>query len=189
MILKLARMVKEGDLEGVIEYLDRKKRSVLDNYALRWSARCGHLNIVKYLVEDGVDIHSWDDKALCLSVYYRKFDVVEYLLSKGASIYSAVIHCDNIEVKRDLCEYFGWEKVIEGQEMKVIHSDKYGILLEDKNIEDDGWKIKAKFVRVICPSTGRKYVLRVDPNVQTAKEAVASTFGLTEEQYCPIVER
>jgi hypothetical protein len=43
-------------------------------------------------------------------------------------------------------------------------------------------------VLVKCPSTGRAYVLRVPPTVQTAREAVAWTFGMTVEEYQPTAQ-
>jgi ankyrin repeat protein len=189
---------------------------------LRWSAHNGHLEVVKYVVENGVDIHYDGVDALCQSAgnghldvvkflaeqganihargnYALRYaaigwhsEVVEYLVEQGASLRSAVVGAINIEVKRRVCEYFGWERIVKELGAKEIHKDEYGILLKTSELKDDDSfqaNLSAKFVRVTCPSTGEKYVLRVDPNVQTAKEAVASTFGLTEEQYCPVVER
>jgi ankyrin repeat protein len=171
----------------IVKYLTDKGADIhADNdYALRWGAYHGRLDIVKYLIECGADIHADSDSALRCSVFNGFPDVAEYLLSKGSNIRSALV-C-SIVMKGRLCEYFGWERIVEAFGAEEVYRDKYGVLLETENINDD--KYPARFVRVTCPSTGRKYVLRVDPNVQTAKEAVASTFGLTEEQYCPILER
>lgn len=36
----------------------------LQYHALRWAAAIGHLDVVKYLVEGGADIHVYDDVAL-----------------------------------------------------------------------------------------------------------------------------
>ncbi len=41
---------------------------------------------------------------------------------------------------------------------------------------------------VTCPSTGRKYMLRVWPWVRTVQEAIAWTFGLQAEDYQPVQE-
>ena len=38
-------------------------------------------------------------------------------------------------------------------------------------------------VKVRCPSTGAFYTLRVPPKTKTVKEAVAWTFGISEEKY------
>lgn len=40
-------------------------------------------------------------------------------------------------------------------------------------------------VKVKCPSTYVFYTLRVAPHVTTIKEAIAWTFGLPQEEYCP----
>jgi hypothetical protein len=43
-------------------------------------------------------------------------------------------------------------------------------------------------VSVCCPSTGRRYLLRVPPQVTTCHEAVAWTAGLEASAYKPEVE-
>ncbi|MCI2436958.1 hypothetical protein LM603_06775, partial [Candidatus Acetothermia bacterium] len=43
-------------------------------------------------------------------------------------------------------------------------------------------------VEVVCPSTGRKYFLCVPGWLQTVRQAVAWTFGLSAEQYEPVSE-
>jgi hypothetical protein len=43
-------------------------------------------------------------------------------------------------------------------------------------------------VKVKDPSLQVYYMLRVPPNVRTCKEAIAWTFGLSSEEYNPIME-
>jgi len=43
----------------------------------------------------------------------------------------------------------------------------------------------AHYVRVRDSSSEREYYLRVPPEIMRADEAVAWTFGLTEEEYQP----
>ena len=50
-----------------------------NNYALRWSAYHGHLEIVKYLIEKGVDIHADNNETLRLSVLHGQLEIVNYL--------------------------------------------------------------------------------------------------------------
>jgi hypothetical protein len=45
-----------------------------------------------------------------------------------------------------------------------------------------------KIVQVICPSTEREYMLRVPTHIVTCAEAVAWTFGLSPEEYAPMIE-
>ena len=60
------------------------------NDALNLSARYGYLEIVKYLVDNGADIHSVNDFALRSSADNGHPEVVKYLIEKGADI-----HADN----------------------------------------------------------------------------------------------
>ena len=55
-----------------------------DNYALRWSARNDNFDIVKYLVENGADIHADNDYALWWSVCSNYLEIVKYLIENGA---------------------------------------------------------------------------------------------------------
>ena len=52
--------------------------------ALEWASACGHLEVVKYLVENGADVHACDGWALREASWNRHLEVVEYLKSKGA---------------------------------------------------------------------------------------------------------
>jgi hypothetical protein len=80
-----------------------------------------------------------------------------------------------------MIEIKGWDWYLSQMNAKEIHRDKTGILLELDGL-DDGDPI-ARFVRVQDSSTDRQYALRVAPTVKTAREGVASTFGLTAEEY------
>jgi ankyrin repeat protein len=53
---------------------------------LRVAALNGHLEIVKYLVEHGADIHIWEDEALRVASFNGHLEVVKYLLLQGADI-------------------------------------------------------------------------------------------------------
>ncbi|RLA64541.1 MAG: ankyrin repeat domain-containing protein, partial [Epsilonproteobacteria bacterium] len=48
-----------------------------------WAANRGHLNIVKFLVDKGADIHVCNDLALKWASDKGHVDVVEYLKSCG----------------------------------------------------------------------------------------------------------
>ncbi len=54
--------------------------------ALHWAARRGHLNIIKYLVFMGADIHDDNECALRYACAYGHLEVVKYLVSIGADI-------------------------------------------------------------------------------------------------------
>jgi hypothetical protein len=87
----------------------------------------------------------------------------------------------NVEFQRELIEAMGGlEAYMAACEAQPFQEDTYGRLWRRATA---GGPIVA--VEVTCPSTGRRYALRVPPEMMTAHEAVAWTFGLTVETYNP----
>jgi hypothetical protein len=64
---------------------------------------------------------------------------------------------------------------------KMIQKDQFGELVEVDLVSDPD-KV-ARYVKVKDASTTRVYYLRVPPTVETAQQAVAWTFGLSEKEY------
>jgi hypothetical protein len=62
--------------------------NVDDDIALRNSVDKGYLNVVKYLIENGANIHSNDDEALIQSAENGNLEMVEYLVENGANIHA-----------------------------------------------------------------------------------------------------
>jgi hypothetical protein len=80
---------RDGNLIGLkylVEHCYANINTPLDDYALILSAGNGHLEMVKYLVEHGADIHKNDDEALSVSAGNGHLDIVKYLLEKGANL-------------------------------------------------------------------------------------------------------
>lgn len=90
-----------------------------------------------------------------------------------------ILEARNQEMRQRALKVYGQAQFIADSGAKLLHKDSFGDLWEVKGI---------KIVRVVDPSTGRIYFLSVPPAVETAKAAVASTFGLTEAEYAPLVE-
>jgi hypothetical protein len=88
-----------------------------------------------------------------------------------------VVACRNEEVRRRMIEACGGIEVVM-REAKEIHADETGRLME---LRTANAPLRAVVVR--CPSTGASYWLRVPPNMTTAREAVAWTFGLKPSEY------
>ena len=81
----------------------------------------------------------------------------------------------NIEQRRAACEILGWNAILRELKAKMINADsdpQIGELVE-VTIPDIG---KERFLRVHC-GTGREFALPVPPNMQTALEANAWTYG------------
>mgnify|MGYP001202680553 CR=1 FL=1 len=68
-----------------------------DDYALSCSANNGHLEVVKYLIEQGADVHAYNDAALRSSAYNGHFEVVKYLIENGADVQVAIKHLKIVE--------------------------------------------------------------------------------------------
>lgn len=91
----------------------------------------------------------------------------------------------NLEQRRVACEIMGWARILEELDAKVIDTNKdpqIGVLLE-ATIPEIG---RERFLKVVC-GTGRTFALPVPPNMKTALEANAWTYGLSPEEYAPEV--
>jgi hypothetical protein len=91
----------------------------------------------------------------------------------------------NIEQRRCLAEIIGWKRVIEKLQPRVVDADadpEIGTLLEVDLPNSPG----EKFLKVLC-GTKREFVLPVPPEMQSAAQANAWTWGLSKEEYRPEV--
>lgn len=50
------------------------------------ACRFGHLEVVKYCVKQGVDMHACNDYALRCAVQRRRLEVVKYLVEQGVNL-------------------------------------------------------------------------------------------------------
>ena len=89
----------------------------------------------------------------------------------------------NIEQRRAASEIYGWHRVLNEVPNRVIDTDsnpQIGELLS-VDLPDVG---EHMFLRVQC-GTGRTFALPVPPDIRTAREANAWTYGLEAEEYSP----
>ena len=77
----------------------------------------------------------------------------------------------NQEKKRAFCEILGWERVLDMLGSKKISSDDWGDLIEAQLDDDNGRP--ARFADVRCPSTGRRYLIRTEPDMESCGKALA----------------
>jgi hypothetical protein len=126
---------------------------------------------------DGWGLHSWHGVI-----------VPEYVISMPTPMtFERVFQEPNAEVRRVLIERLNLEDFIKNGDCTPIHQDQFGILYR---LNDEEF---IRIVRVINPTpepdgTYKEYFLAVPPNIVRAKQAVAWTFGLTEEEYEPLVQ-
>ena len=88
---------------------------------------------------------------------------------------------NNIEQRRCACEILGWVKILRELNAKIIDEDndpEVGTLVE-VDIPDIG---REKFLRVLC-GTKREFALPVPPEMKTALEANAWTFGFSSKDF------
>lgn len=91
----------------------------------------------------------------------------------------------NTEQRRVACEMVGWETILEELEAVTIDKDKDPEIGELVYVNTPGSDPK-NFLRVTC-GTGRKFALPVPPEMETARQANAWTWGLEPDQYKPEV--
>jgi len=135
---------------------------------------------------DGWELFHWHGRSVDRSVI---MDPVTVERINGES---------NIEIRRILIERYGSTRYVKDSGAVMVHSDDYGTLYRKDEQADD--PIYA--VNVICPTTGREYMLSIDPSAYNglaginARAAVASTWRKEDgslafrypDQYAPAVE-
>jgi hypothetical protein len=96
----------------------------------------------------------------------------------------------NAEIRRVLIERYGQGRYLLESGAKKIHSDDWGTLYR-KEIPDDEPLVMVKVVNSTPEPDGsghKDYFLRVPPNIERARQAVAWTFGREEKSYAPTVQ-
>ena len=81
-LIDLARI---GDLTGVRYLVEYRGADIQMDAALRRASENGYLEVVKYLVEQGADIHSDNDYPLRAAASYGHLAVVNYLVENEAN--------------------------------------------------------------------------------------------------------
>ncbi|MDG6918576.1 MAG: hypothetical protein JRN62_03965 [Nitrososphaerota archaeon] len=110
-----------------------------------------------------------------------------------------VVGLRNIEQRTVALRIIGYDRVLEELGVKVLdkkdtvnkwNGRKLHYELVEADLQDDRPWLKARFIKVQCPSTSKVTLLRVNPGDRTAtvNEAVAWTFGMRPEEYTPEVE-
>ncbi|AQN68743.1 ankyrin repeat protein [Saudi moumouvirus] len=104
------------------------------NYALKWASNNVHFEIFKYLIENGINIHSDNNNLLGLACRDGHLEIVKYLVKKGADI-----HVNDDYTLRLACEY-GHLKIVKylvkkGANIFSKNNDPLRKALEKRNLE------------------------------------------------------
>lgn len=92
---------------------------------------------------------------------------------------------ENLELRRVACEMLGWATILRELDCNVIDRNENPEIgeLVSVNIPDIG---REQYLRVMC-GTGREFALPVPPDMKTAHQANAWTYGLDINDYQPEV--
>jgi hypothetical protein len=95
----------------------------------------------------------------------------------------------NAEVRRIMLERFGWARFVQESGAKEVSRDDWGILFR-KELANDEPLVMVKVANATPEPDGslKDYFLRVPPDVRSAHEAVAWTFGQERKDYEPVVQ-
>jgi len=122
---------------------------------------------------DGTVVYAWHGVRLDRSRWH-------WITDRKSLTAKEALKQDNLELRRVACEILGWVHILKELKSKVIDKDEdpmIGTLLQ-VNIPEVG---KEKFLHVLC-GTGREFAIPVPPDMKTALEANAWTFGIEPEQ-------
>ena len=88
------RYIGECNNVEVVKYLIENGADIHadGDYVLLCSSDSGHLEVVKYLIDNGVDIHAWNDLAIIHSAKNEHIELVKYLIENGADVQTAIKH-------------------------------------------------------------------------------------------------
>lgn len=119
--------------------------------------------------------------------FIRGVHVPDLLVDSPESITGEMIQKEqNQEVRRVMAEVMGWDRFLEVMKAKAVHSDDFGTLYKI-DMRDDEPVALVKVVNSTAEPDGsfKNYILRVPPATERAKQGIAWTFGLAEEEYQP----
>ncbi|MEU6536498.1 DUF6745 domain-containing protein [Streptomyces sp. NPDC047000] len=93
---------------------------------------------------------------------------------------------ENAELRRVMLEHYGYDRYLADSGAEPLQRDEAGVLWRI-TLEGDEPLVMVEVVNSTPEPDGthRTYWLRVPPRTGTAREGVAWTFGLTEEEYVP----
>ena len=106
------KLIEQDEFEGLailVEVLKETDFEIKDKEAcLMWAAENDYLDVLKYLVERGADIHTQYDYALRWAAGKRHLDVVKYLVENGANIHANNNYALRAAEKYGHTEIFGY---------------------------------------------------------------------------------
>jgi hypothetical protein len=139
-------------------------------------------------------IHRTDGPAVLVKdrelYFFRGWQVSKSTLTSRPTV-ERILAEENQTDREVLLQRMGVETFVRDAELKPADTFRDSLLLKVNTAEKQGRWIKDRwvegllplaFLKVVCPSTQKTYFLRVDPGVETAKQALESTLpGYTRD--------
>lgn len=126
---------------------------------------------------DGFGIHALHGVQVAASVIGNPTSITPERIAREA----------NVEVRRVLLDMLGHERFLQAARGEVVARDATGTLWRaHPAVRGEHWMLVEVVNGTAEPDgTYRRYYLRVPPGMRSAREAVAWTYGLAEEDYVP----
>jgi antitoxin component YwqK of YwqJK toxin-antitoxin module len=107
------------------------------------------------------------------------------VINSGKLTAKHILRVTNAAVRRVCLEELGYGRFLSQLPHAIIdRSGEYELVKIDWHKREE----PIYLVKVKCPSTGAFYTLRVPTDMKTVKEAVAWTFGVSQNEYLPEIE-
>ena len=121
----LYEAARHGYLD-IVKFLIEHGADIHENndYILQWASGSGYLDVIKCLVEHGADIHADDDEALHWASTNGCFDIVKYLVEQGADIHESN---DYALIQASCNGYLDIVKYLVGQGADIHACDDFAI--------------------------------------------------------------
>lgn len=179
-------LAKELENRGYSDRLRNPNRLSLNINLFGKYSVCGYgiaKNGKKTITLDGFLRNKFSKEVLIqgISVLQDYEDLINVV--KGSCPAENILNIRNAELRRIAIEIYGIENYFRDMNPKIINEDETGRLMKI----NDGF-LGITMIEVKDSTTGDTYMLRVPNDVHTAKQAVAWTFGMSEEEYKPVKE-
>lgn len=147
-------------------------------------------------MDDRLRLHGTEKPAITFSDGYEAWAMNGLIIPRAIArnpdslTVNSIDNLRNIEVRRMLIENYGADNYLMDSGAEMIHEDEYGALFR-KEFDDDEPLVMVRVTNSTMEPDGtfKNYFLRVPPQVETAREAVAWTFGIEDgQEYKPAQE-
>lgn len=138
--------------------------------------RFHHDEAAAITMQDGAQYYAWHGTPVQPHIFRRRHQITARTIELQ----------ENAEVRRVMLEMYGMEKYLRKSCAKIINKDDFGVLYQKEFARGEPLTVVEVLNATPEPDgTRRRYLLRVPPAMRTAKEAVAWSFGLSEQEYEP----